>query len=61
MSLTDTDAILVDPEAIAYIEKKETEEGVPLSKFQVVEYFFEWLKTQTQARQVEFLREALRD
>lgn len=61
MSLTDTDAILVDPEAIAYIEAKETEEGVALSKFQVVEFFFEWLKKQPQAKQLLFLREALRD
>ena len=60
MALNDTDAILLDPEAIAYIEKKEREVGVPLSKFQVIEFFFEWLKVQPQVKQLEFLREALR-
>lgn len=61
MSLNDTDAILVDPEAIAYIEKKEQEEGVALSKFQIIEFFFEWMKTQSISKQLLFLREALRD
>ncbi len=61
MSLNSTDDILLDPEAIDYIEKKEQEEGVSLSKFQVIEYFFEWLKTQSQVKQLTFLREALSD
>lgn len=56
MALNDTDNILVDPEAIAYIESKE---GSGLAKFEVIELFFEWLKTQPRAKQVEFLREAL--
>lgn len=60
MSLTDTDAILIDAIAIEYIENKELEEGVPLSKFQVIEYFFEWLQLQPVVKQMEFLREALR-
>lgn len=59
MALNDTDRILLDPEAIEYIEKKENEGGFPLLKFQIVEYFFEWLKDQPKAKQVEFLREAL--
>ncbi len=61
MALNDTDAILVDPEAIEYIEKKEKEEGVALSKFQVVEYFFEWLQKQPAAKRLAFLREALNE
>ncbi len=60
MSLTDTDVILIDPDAITYIDEKEKEEGTPLLKFQVIEYFFEWLKTQPATKQMEFLREALR-
>lgn len=60
MSLTDTDAILIDPAAIEFIEKKEQEEGSPLAKFQVIEFFFEWLKQQPAQKQMEFLREALR-
>ena len=41
MSLRSTDAILVNPEAIAYIEDVEKAEGVPLSKFEIIEHFFE--------------------
>ena len=58
MSLRSTDAILVDPNAIAYIEAVEAREG-ELSKFEVIEHFFEWLKTQPRGQQVSFLREAL--
>jgi hypothetical protein len=61
MSLTETDAILVDPAAIEYIAKKELEEGSPLLKFQVIEYFFEWLSKQPAQYQMQFLREALRE
>lgn len=61
MSLNDTDSILVDPDAIDYINSKEIEEGSPLFKFQVIEYFFEWLKKQPRSKQVEFLKEALSD
>lgn len=61
MSLTETDAILIDPAAIDYISKKEIEEGTPLLKFQVVEYFFEWLSQQPSQYQMQFLREALRE
>lgn len=60
MSLNDTDNILVDPDSIAYIEEKEAEEGCALAKFQIIEYFFEWLKQQPKPQQVDFLREALR-
>ncbi len=61
MSLNDTDSILVDPDAIEYINTKEAEEGTPLFKFQIIEYFFEWLKKQPRNKQVEFLKEALSD
>ena len=58
MPLRDSDAILIPAEAIAYIEQRETAEG-SLVKFEVVEYFFEWLKQQPKTYQVKFLREAL--
>lgn len=61
MSLNNTDSILVDPEAIDYINEKEEEEGSALFKFQIIEYFFEWLKKQPMTKQVEFLKEALSD
>ena len=60
MSLRKSDVILIDPEAIAYIEAMEEKEG-PLSKFEIIELFFEWLKTQPRPYQVKFLREALND
>lgn len=59
MPLRGTDAILIDPEALEYIEAVEQAEGAPLSKFEIIEYFFEWLKTQPRSYQVKFLREAL--
>lgn len=59
MPLRNTDAILVDPEAIAYIERAEEAERLILSKFEVIEYFFEWLKRQPRGQQIEFIREAL--
>ena len=59
VSLRSTDAILIAPEAIAYIEEMELQEGAALSKFEVVEFFFEWLKTQPRGYQVGFLREAV--
>jgi len=59
MPLLGTDVILVDPAAIKYIEQMET--SAPLSKFEVIEFFFEWLKAQPRTYQVQFLREALSD
>ena len=59
MSLLGTDAILVDPSAIKYIEEAEAQEGTALSKFEIIEHFFEWLKTQPMPYQMSFLREAL--
>ena len=59
MALRNSDAILVPAEAIEYIEKAEQAEGVSLSKFEVVEHFFEWLKTKPTSYQVVFLKEAL--
>ncbi len=58
MPLRNTDDILVDPEAIAYIERVQEQQG-DLSKFEIIEYFFEWLKTQPRPQQIQFLREAL--
>ena len=57
--LLGTDAILVSPEAIKYIEQVEKSEGTALSKFEIIEHFFEWLKQQPSPEQVSFLREAL--
>ncbi len=61
MSLTETDTILIDPAAIEYISNKEIEEGTPLLKFQIIEYYFEWLSKQPPSYQMQFLREALRE
>ncbi len=61
MALNDTDTILVDPDAIDYINNKEIEEGSSLFKFQIIEYFFEWLKKQPINKQVSFIKEALGD
>jgi hypothetical protein len=59
MSLRKTDTILIDSEAIAYIEAAETAEGTPLAKCEIVEYFFDWLKIQPRKYQLLFLKEAL--
>ncbi len=59
MPLLGTDEILIDPEALEYIERFEVEGKPTLSKFEVIEYFFEWLKKQTPTYQVKFLREAI--
>ena len=61
MPLVNTDDILIDPGAITFIEKREEENGIYLSKFEIVEYFFEWLKKQPRPYQVDFIREALSD
>jgi len=61
VSLRGTDAILIAPEAVAYMERIEAVEKSPLSKFEVVELFFDWLKEQPRSYQMEFLREALSD
>ena len=60
MSLRDTDIILIAPEAIAYIEQEEAGETAPLSKFEIVELFFEWLKKQPPSYQMSFLKKALK-
>lgn len=61
MSLIDSDQIMVPPEAIAFIEDRELEEGCSLAKFEIVEYFFEWLKKQPTTFKVMFLKQALKD
>ena len=55
MSLRESDKILVDPEAILYIEKIENLEKLPLSKFEIIEHFFDWLKESPKKYQLEFL------
>ena len=60
MSLRDTDIILIAPEAIAYIEQEEAGETASLSKFEIVELFFEWLKKQPPSYQMSFLKKALK-
>jgi len=59
MPLLGTDEILIPPEALEYIERFELAGGSTLSNFEVIEYFFEWLKDQPPAYQVKFLREAM--
>lgn len=61
MPLRGTDEILIPAEALEYIEKAESAESSRLSKFEVIELFFEWLKDQPSAYQMKFLREALSD
>ena len=57
MSLTNTDEVLVPPEALEYIEKAAN--GETLFNFEVVEHFFEWLRRQDKQYIVDFLRKAL--
>lgn len=61
MSLIATDIIYISPKAITFIEEKEKENGIYLSKFEIIENFFEWLKREPINYQVSFLREALSD
>ena len=60
MSKVYADEFLVDPEAIRYLEDIECKEGLPLSKVEVIEYFFEWLRSQPKDKQYPFLLEVLR-
>lgn len=57
MALRETDEIKISAEAIEYIESKEGTTG--LAKYEIIEYFFDWLKDQPRANQAEFLKEAL--
>lgn len=59
MSLLDTDTIVIPAEAVAFIERREQREAAPLAKYEVIEFFFEWLRHQAPAYQVAFLRLAL--
>jgi len=43
-----------------YIEQEEAGETAPLSKFEIVELFFEWLKKQPPSYQMSFLKKALK-
>lgn len=61
MSLTEDDQVIVPPEAIAFIEDKELEEGCAFIKFEVIEYFFEWLRKQPPTFKAAFLKQALKD
>lgn len=61
MSLRDSDKIIIDPDALAFIEDKEQEEGYPLAKFEVIEFFFEWLKVQSPSYKVQFIKLAIYD
>lgn len=61
MALTDTDTIFIPADAIAYIEQKETAAGVYLSKFEIIEFFFDWIREQPKTTQVDFLRKAISD
>ena len=61
MSLRHGDEIKVSPEAIAYIENIEREEGTALAKCEIIEHFFEWFKKQPQKKQFAFLQDALND
>ena len=60
MSKPYTDEFLVDPEAIRHLEDIERKEGLPLSKVEIIEYFFEWLRNQPKGKQYPFLLEVLR-
>lgn len=57
----DDDEIVIDAEAISFIEEKEREEGLSLAKFEIIEYFFEWLKEQPPSYKVWFLKKVLHE
>ena len=53
----DEEEIKIPADAIAFIESR----GTNLFKFEVVEYFFEWLKTVDGTRRAKLLGELLAD